>query len=61
MKAYNSLQYGKAHNLFEAFFDQYDLYDELYATAKFYSSDALLNLGEYDAAAAGFEFLVNNF
>jgi TolA-binding protein len=61
MSAYNSLQYGKAHHLFEEFFNQYDLYDELYSTAKFYSANSLLNLGEFDAAAAGFEFLVNNF
>src|SRR5690606_32583387 len=35
--------------------------DELYSTAKYYSADALLNLGHKDAAAVGFEFLVNNF
>jgi TolA-binding protein len=61
MNAYNSMQYGKAYHLFEEFFNQYDVYDELYATAKFYSANALLQLGEFDASASEFEYLVNNF
>jgi tetratricopeptide (TPR) repeat protein len=61
MNAYNSREYIRANQLFEEFFEGYDLKDELYSTAKYYSADALLNLGQKDAAAAGFEFLVNNF
>ncbi|MFO7448158.1 MAG: tetratricopeptide repeat protein [Ignavibacteriaceae bacterium] len=61
MNAYNSREYIKANRLFEEFFKGYDLKDEIYSTAKYYASDALLNLGHKDAAAAGFEFLVNNF
>src|SRR4030067_2024483 len=61
MNAYNSSLYSEAYRLFDKFFSEYQLKDELYATAKFYSADALLNLGDKDAAAAGFEYLVNNF
>jgi len=61
MDAYNSGLYAETYRLFEEFFTDYKIKDEMYATAKFYSADALLNLGDEDAAAAGFEFLVNNF
>ncbi len=61
MKAYQSHQYAEAYNLFNQFFSEYKLTDGLYSTAKYYSSDALLNLGEYNAAAAGFEFFINHF
>ncbi|MDO8549533.1 MAG: tetratricopeptide repeat protein, partial [Ignavibacteria bacterium] len=61
MNAYNSSLYSEAYRLFDKFFSEYDLKDELYATAKFYSADALLNLVDEDAASAGFEYLVNNF
>ncbi len=61
MDAYNARQYGIANQLFQKFFLEHHLTDELYATAKFYSADALLKMGEKDAAAAGFEYLVNNF
>jgi len=61
MDAYNSRQYAVANQLFQKFFLEHHLTDELYATAKYYSADALLKLGEKDAAAAGFEYLVNNF
>ena len=33
----------------------------LYSTAKYYSSEALLNLGKVDAAVVGFEYLIKNF
>jgi TolA-binding protein len=61
IKAYESNHFADAHKLFEKFFSGYSLMDELFATAKYYSSDALLNMGQLDAAAAGFEFVVNNF
>ena len=61
MEAYRSGQYSTAVRLFDDFFKGADLNDELYATAKYYYSDALLNLGEKTAAASGFEFIVNNF
>ncbi|MGE5796900.1 MAG: tetratricopeptide repeat protein [Ignavibacteria bacterium] len=61
MDAYNSKQYAEASRLLEQFFINYDLMDEQYAAAKYFSSDALLNLGQEDAAAAGFEFIINNF
>ena len=61
MDAYNSTDYAKAADLFDEFFKQHSITDELYSTAKYYSSDALLNLGEFSAASNGFEYLVNNF
>ena len=61
MNAYNTADYAKAYNAFEEFFKQYSVVDELYATAKYYSSDALLNLGELDAATDGFDYLVKYF
>ena len=61
MNDYNSGLYAETYRLFESFFSKYEIKDEMYATAKFYSADALLNLGDKDGAAAGFEFFVNNF
>ena len=61
MDAYHSGLYAETYRLFQGFFNHYEMKDELYATAKYYSADALLNLGDKDAAAADFEFLVNNF
>jgi TolA-binding protein len=61
MTAYNNQQYVTAVGLFDNFFSDYKLSDELFATAKYYYSDALLNTGEKFAAASGFEFIVNNF
>ncbi len=61
MAAYNNKQYSTAVRLFDDFFTDNNLTDELYATAKYYYSDALLNLGDKTAAASGFKFIVNNF
>ena len=61
MNAYNSRQYALANRLFQKLFVEHHLTDELYSTAKYFSSDALLKLGEKNAAAAGFEYLVNYF
>jgi TolA-binding protein len=61
MFAYNSSDFVNAVKLFDDFFSNYQLKDELYAAAKYYSSESLINSGNLDAAAAGFEFLVNHF
>jgi len=61
MDAYNSHDYATAERIFQKFFFGYNIYDGLYATAKYYSGDALLNLGEKAAAAGEFEFFVNQF
>lgn len=61
MKAYHSDQFAQANRLFEDFFVEYKLTDEVYATAKYYSADALLKLGRMNEAAIGFEYLTENF
>lgn len=61
MTAYHSDQFAQANGLFEEFFREYKLTDEMYATAKYYSADALLKLGRKNEAAIGFEYLVSNF
>ena len=61
MSAYNSRQYAIANRMFQKFFAEHHLTDELYSTAKYYSANALLKIGEKNAAAAGFEYLVNYF
>ncbi|HUX60436.1 MAG TPA: tetratricopeptide repeat protein, partial [Ignavibacteriaceae bacterium] len=61
MSAYNSRQYAIANRMFQKFFAEHRLTDELYSTAKYYSANALLKMGENNAAAAGFEYLVNYF
>ncbi len=52
MAAYNNNQFSTAVRLFDDFFSEYNLTDELYATARYYYSDALLNLDDKSAAAA---------
>lgn len=59
--AYNSERYVESLNYFDSFLKDYRLMDELYSTAKFYSADALLNLGKLDAASQGFEYIIRNF
>jgi TolA-binding protein len=61
MDAYHSGEYAEAYYVFSDFLKGYSLIDEKYAAAKYYSADALLNLGETEGAAAGFEFLTNNY
>lgn len=61
MSAYNEAEYQTAYQLFESFFNEYTLIDELYATAKFYSAEALLNLGNIEGAISNYEFFVNKF
>ncbi|MDR3610831.1 MAG: tetratricopeptide repeat protein [Ignavibacteriaceae bacterium] len=61
MKSYNSSQYVEANRLFNEFLREHNEIDELYSTAGFYSSMALLKTGNMDAAAVGFEYLIRNF
>lgn len=61
MSAFHSEQFAQANRLFEEFFNEYKLTDELFATAKYYSADALLKLGRKNEAAIGFDYLVSNF
>lgn len=61
MAAFNSQQFAQANRLFEDFFNDYKIVDEVYATAKYYSSESLLKLGRKNEAAIGFEYLVKTF
>jgi tetratricopeptide (TPR) repeat protein len=61
MKAYNTSQFIEANRLFDTFLKEQTSYDELYATATFYSSMSLMKMGNPDAAAVGFDYLVRNF
>jgi TolA-binding protein len=60
MESYTRKDYVSAYNYFKPFLEKYELRDELYSSAIFHSSEALLFLGEYNTASSGFEFLVNN-
>lgn len=61
MNAFHNQQYAQANRLFDEFFNDYKIVDELYATAKYYSAESLLKLGRKDEAAIGFEYIVNTF
>ncbi|MEO8399877.1 MAG: tetratricopeptide repeat protein, partial [Ignavibacteriaceae bacterium] len=61
MNAFNNKHYVEANKLFEEFFAEYKLMDELNATAKYYSAESMLNIGENEAAASNFEYLIDNF
>jgi TolA-binding protein len=61
MNSYNSSQFVEANRLFDQFIEEHTEYDELYATAKFYSAMALLKIGNIDASAVRFEYIVKNF
>src|ERR1035437_10798000 len=61
MNSYNSSQYVEANRLFDEFMKKHTEFDELYATAEYYSSMALLKSGNVDAAAVRFEYLAKNF
>lgn len=61
MRAFNNKDYVEANNYFDSFFSEYNEIDEMYSTAKYYSGESLLNLGEEHAAKERFEFLVNNY
>lgn len=59
--AFHAEQFAQANRLFEEFFSEYKITDELFASAKYYSADALLKLGRKNEAAIGFEYIVSNF
>ena len=61
MSAYHNQQYAQSNRLFEEFFTEYKIVDEVYATAKYYSAESLLKLGRKDEAAIGFEYLVKTY
>ncbi len=61
VKYYQDGRYYEAYQVFEKFLKIKIPEDELYASAKFYSSEALYNLGQYGGAMAGYEYLVNKF
>lgn len=61
MTAFHNQQYAQANRLFEEFFSNYKIIDEIYATAKYYSAESLLKLGRKDEAAITFEYLVTNY
>lgn len=61
MTAYHNQQYAQSNRLFEDFFNEYKIVDEVYATAKYYSAESLLKLGRKDEAAIGFEYLVKTY
>ncbi len=61
MSAFHNEQFAQSHRLFEEFFSEYKIVDELYATAKYFSGESLLKLGRKDQAAINFEYLVTTF
>jgi TolA-binding protein len=61
MTAYHNQQYAQSNRLFEEFFNEYKIVDEVYATAKYYTAESLLKLGRKDEAAIGFEYLTKNY
>src|SRR5664279_390582 len=61
MNSYNSSQYVEANRLFDQFMVEHTEYDELYATANFYSAMSLLKIGNIDASSVRFEYIVKNF
>ncbi len=61
MNAYSNHRYVEAYNLFEEFFHEYKLMDELNSTAKYYAAEALLNIGKKESAAVELNYLINNF
>lgn len=61
MAAYHNQQYAQSNRLFEEFFNEYKIVDEVNATAKYYSAESLLKLGRKDEAAIGFEYLTKNY
>ncbi len=61
LREFNNGNYIRANELFNQFFHDYKFNDELYASAKFYSSEAFYNINKLNEAIPGFEFLVNEF
>lgn len=61
MEQFNAKNYSKAYFLLQNFFNGYELRDEVYASAKFYAAEALVNLGQLEGAMNEYDFLINNF
>lgn len=61
MNAFHSGQYAEASLLFEEFFDEYKIVDEVFASAKYYSAESLLKLGRKNEAAVTFAYLADYF
>lgn len=61
MQSFNEKDYVEANKLFDKFFAEHNELDELYATAKYYSGEALLSLGNKQAAKERYEYLVSNY
>lgn len=61
MNAFHSGQYAEASLLFEEFFNEYKIVDEVYASAKYYSAESLLKLGRKNEAAVTFAYLADNY
>lgn len=61
MNAFHSKQYAEASLLFEEFFSEYKIVDEIFASAKYYSAESLLKLGRKNEAAVTFAYLADNF
>jgi len=61
MLAFNAGLYSESLSIFDHFFKEYSVMDEMYSTAKFYQAEALLSLRKLDASAQGFEYIVRNF
>lgn len=59
--AFNQGQFIEAYTNFEKFISEYKVKDELYSEAKFYSSESLFLLNQFDNAIAGYEFFINNY
>jgi TolA-binding protein len=60
MEAYHLKLYSDANQIFEDIIENYGIEDELYASARYYSADALLKMGKSEESAAGFEFISNH-
>ncbi len=61
MNAFNQRNYSEAYSLFEKFFSNYGIEDDLFASAKYYSAESLLRAGETDGAIAHFESFTDKY
>jgi len=60
LEEYYQGRYADAYILFSEVANDYGVEDELYASSKYYTADALLKLGQKELAAAGLEYIVNH-
>ena len=54
MDAYNKQLFADAYKIFEGVVKNYGVEDELYASARFYSANSLLEMGKKDESATEF-------